>query len=466
MSSGATRRQVITAGGLAVTGSLFGPAVAPAAADRIVRATRRPRIPGRQVLVTAFGAVGDGTTDCTGAFAAAIAALARHGGGRVVVPPGRFRTGAIHLDNHIELRVERGATIAFDTDPAAYLPAVYTRDGGIECLNYSPFLYAFGKHDIAVTGDGVLDGQADNEHWWPWAGKAQFGWQPGMPTGAADGALLADLADRGVPVPERVFGAGHYLRPQFIQPYRCQRVLISGITLHNTPNWQLNPVLCTDVTVEGVTASSLGPNNDGCDPESCDRVVIRDCVFETGDDCIAVKAGKNADGRRVDRPCQHVVVQDCVFLAGHGAITIGSEMSGGVRQLYVRDCREDGPALNEGLRLKTNSARGGFIEQVYVRDVTIGALADSAILVDFSYGEGPGHGYDPTVRDIHVERLTVGSTVYPVYAVGYPEDHITGLSVRDSTVEHATHDSVLRYCDDVTFDRFLVNGEPASGSGG
>lgn len=169
---------------------------------------------------------------------------------------------------------------------------------------------AYGQRDIGITGEGMLDGQADNQHWWPWAGKTRFGWQPGMPTGDADAALLAQLADEGAPV-------------------------ISGLRTTNTPNWQVNPVLCTNVTVENVTADSLGPNNEGCDPESCGHVVIRNATFNTGDDCVAVKAGKNADGRRVNVPSQNIVIQDCEFLQGHDAVTIRSEMTGGVRHLFA-----------------------------------------------------------------------------------------------------------------------------------
>ncbi len=470
-----TRRQFLKTGGLlagaaVVAGSAWRwPTVQASAgddpwatADRIVRTTVRPRIPNRSVDITRHGAVGDGTTDCTQAFKDAIADLAGRGGGRIMVPAGRFLTGAIHLESRIELRVEKGATIAFSTDPAKYLPVVYTRDGGIECMNYSPFIYAYGKHDIAITGEGTLDGQASNTAWWPWSGKTQYGWQTGMPTSTADGTLLAQQADSGVPVAQRVYGDGHYLRPQFIQPYKCRNVLISGITLHNTPNWQLNPVLCTNVTVENVTASSLGPNNDGCDPESCDHVVIDGCTFETGDDCIAVKAGKNADGRRVDTPCQNIVIQNCEFLAGHGAITIGSEMTGGVRNLYARDSRADSTDLNQGLRLKTNSLRGGFIEQIYLKNIKIEKLADSAILVDYFYGEGYGYGFPPTVRDIHIEDLFVGTAVYPIYAVGYPDDHIGAITIKDSIFEHGTKSSVARYIDGLAFDNVYINGALAT----
>jgi polygalacturonase len=431
-------------------------------ADRIIRSINRPRIPARSVSLTDFGAVGDGVTDCRQAFKDAIAGLAATSGGRVVVPPGRYLTGAIHLESRIELHVEEGATILFSTDTAAYLPVVFTRDGGIECMNYSPFIYAYGKHDIAITGKGVLDGQASNEHWWPWAGKTQFGWKPGMPTATADGAALEDMANRGVPVEQRIMGDGHYIRPSFIEPYNCERVLISGVTVHNTPNWQIHPVLCTDVIVEDVVASSHGPNNDGCDPESCTMVLIQGCTFDTGDDCIAVKAGKNTDGRRLNAPSEDIVIQNCEFLMGHGAITIGSEMTGGVRNLFARDCTVDSTELNEGVRLKTNSLRGGFIEDVHVKNVTMKQVSDAMLLVDFSYGEGAGHGFNPVVRNITLENVTVGTAKYPVYAVGYADDHITGISLRNIRVDKAANASVIQNCDDVSFEDVVVNGAPVT----
>jgi polygalacturonase len=463
-----SRRQFLAlAGALAGGAALPVPAVAAAPdpwalADRIVRETRRPRFPARYFDVTDYGAVGDGAADCTAAFRSAIQDCAARGGGHVVVPAGRFLTGPLHLKSRVDLHLESGATIAFDTDPAAYLPAVYTRDGGIECMNYSPFVYAHGEHDIAVTGDGTLDGQADDGHWWPWAGKTEFGWQPGDPTGDADAAALEQMATDGVPVAQRVFGAGHYLRPQFLQPYGCDRVLISGVTTTNTPNWQLNPVLCTNVTIENTTADSLGPNNDGCDPECCDHVVIDGVTFNTGDDCIAVKAGKDADGRRIDVPCQNIVIRGCDFRAGHGAVTIGSEMTGGVRNLFASDCRSESLSLNDFLRLKTNSERGGFIEEVHLRDVGADQLNDAGVSIDFYYGDGPGHGYNPSVTGIHVERLHVGTTRYPVYLAGYPDDPIGAVSLADCVFNTASATSIATDVAGLTFDDVYVNGAPAT----
>jgi hypothetical protein len=249
------------------------------------------------------------------------------------------------------------------------------------------------------------------------------------------------------------------MRPTLIQPYKCERVLISGVTTHRTPNWQLNPVLCTDVTIENVTASSHGPNNDGCDPESCNRVLISGCTFDTGDDCIAIKAGKNADGRRINVPSQNIVIQQCEFFDGHGAITIGSEMTGGVRNVYARDNRCDSKNLNEGIRLKTNSMRGGFITDVHVRNMTIEEVADAVLIVDFFYGEGAGHGFNPVVKNISLENVRVGTATYPLYAVGYPDDLITNISLTNVLVDTAKRSSVSKYTDNVSFTNVWVNGQ-------
>ncbi len=209
------------------------------------------------------------------------------------MPPGVFQTGAIHLKSNVNLHLAEGATLKFSADPAKYLPVVYTRFEGTECMNYSPLIYAFEQENIAVTGRGVLDGSASNDNWWKWARRGPSG---GDPPARADITNLRDMAERGVPVKERVFGAGHYLRNSFIQPYRSKNILIEGVRIINSPMWEIHPVLSTNVTVRGVTVDTHGPNNDGCNPESSRDVLIEDCVFDTGDDCIAIKSGRDADG--------------------------------------------------------------------------------------------------------------------------------------------------------------------------
>ena len=278
----------------------------------ILAGIRAPVFPDRDFPVTDFGARPDDGRDATAAFRAAIEACARAGGGRVVVPPGVYLTGPIHLKSRVNLHVSEGATIRFSRDPAAYLPVVRTRWEGVELMGYSPLVYAYEQHDVAITGKGTLDGQADAEHWWPW--KRNGHPQSQKP----DRDRLFAQAEAGVPVAERVFGAGHYLRPQFVQPYRCTNVLVEGVTITNAPMWIIHPVLSRNVIVRGVTVVSSGPNNDGCDPESSSDVLVEDTLFDTGDDCIAIKSGRNADGRRLGVPSERILVRGCRMRAGHG----------------------------------------------------------------------------------------------------------------------------------------------------
>ncbi len=284
-------KTVLTAlpGAMIAPGSVLRPSRAAtgsawAQVPNILKRIRPPVFPKRDFDITRFGATGDGKTDCTEAFGRAIAECSRAGGGRVIVPAGVFLTGAIHLKSNVNLHVTSGATIKFSQDTARYLPVVFTRWEGVEVMNYSPFIYAFEQENIAITGQGTIDGQSDREHWWPWNGRANYGWKEGEPNQRKDRSALFEMAEKGAPVSDRIFGEGHYLRPQFIQPYRCKNVLIEGVTLRNSPMWEMHPVLCTNVTVRRVTVISHGPNNDGCNPESCRDVLIKDCYTLRGMD--------------------------------------------------------------------------------------------------------------------------------------------------------------------------------------
>src|SRR5688572_766021 len=222
-----------------------------------------PQFPVRTFYVNRYGARGDGKTDCTRAFREAIAACAKAGGGRVVVPEGTYLAGAIHLKSNVNFEVSEGATIKFSTNPKDFLPVVFSRWEGVEVFNYSPFIYAFEQRNIAITGKGTLDGQSNPEHWWPWNGRPQYGWKEGMPLQRPDRNALLAMAEQNLPVRQRVFGAGHYLRPQFIQPYHCQNEFIDALRIRNSPMWEIHPLLCQNVTVQNVHISSHGPNNDG-----------------------------------------------------------------------------------------------------------------------------------------------------------------------------------------------------------
>ncbi len=383
--------------------------------------------------------------------------LTRAGGGRLVVPPGVFLTGAIHLKSNVALHVSKGATLKFNPDPKLY-PIVLTRFEGTECMNYSPFLYAFGQRNIAVTGGGTLDGQADCDHWWPWSGKARCG-PAGHPDQRKARAALTEMAERDVPVEKRVFGEGGWLRPNFVQPYRSHNVLIEGVTIVNSPMWELNPVLCRNVTVRNVKITSHGPNNDGCDPESSADVLIQNCVFDTGDDCIAIKSGRNRDGRRLHTPAENIIIEGCTMKDGHGGVTLGSECSGDIRNVYAQDCRMDSPHLDRVLRLKTNAVRGGVMENVYLRNVKAGQVAGAAIDIDFYYEEGEKGSFQPVVRHIEVDHLTVEKCRAAFSLRGFPNAPITGVTLRHCRFDQAARVNVTENVKELRLEDVRINGE-------
>ncbi|GAA4443022.1 exopolygalacturonase PelB [Pontibacter saemangeumensis] len=428
--------------------------------DGILQQINPPSFPDKDFPVTDYGAAGDGTADSSDAIRKAIEACSRAGGGRVVVPAGKYLSGPIYLESNVNLHLQKGATILFSTNPADYLPVVFTRWEGVEVMNYSPLVYAFEEKNIAVTGEGTLDGQANTTNWWPWKGQEKYGWQPGTPNQTDDDkrAALFAMAENNVPVSERVFGDGFYLRPQFVQPYRCENVLIEGVTIINSPMWILNPVLCTNVTIQKVTVESQGPNSDGCDPESCKNVLIKDCYFNTGDDCIAIKSGRNADGRRINVPSENIVIQGCTMANGHGGVVIGSEISGGVRNVFAEDCTMNSPLLDRALRIKTSSMRGGVVENVYLRNIQVGQVAEQVIRVNMFYeDEGP---YMPTVRNIEVKDMTVengGET--GVLLEGYEESPVQNLRLINVKIKNVKVPYEFSNVNQIEFENVTINGK-------
>jgi polygalacturonase len=417
-----------------------------------------PRFPDREWNVVKFGAVGDGRTDCSSAFRGAIAACHTAGGGRVLVSAGEYVTGAIRLLSGVNLEVGKGATIRFSRDPRAY-PNVLTRWEGVELLNFSPFIYAFRQENIAVTGEGTLDGNADCTHWWPWKGQAKCGWKAGDPGQSKDRNLLFSFGEQQTAVEQRVFGEGHYLRPQFIQPYQCKNVLIEGLTLLNSPMWQVTPAVCTNVIVRNLTIDSSGPNTDGCDPDSCRDVLIENCVFNTGDDCIAIKSGRNGDGRRRHTPSENIVIRGCRMKNGHGGVTIGSEISGGVRNVFVENCHMDSPHLDSAIRIKSNAMRGGTIENIFVRNVDVGEVAVAGLSIDFRYEEGAAGNFTPVVRDVELRNVNVHDTKYAVFLRGLPNAPIRNVRMTDCVFENAAQSSIVENALEISLENVRINGK-------
>jgi polygalacturonase len=421
---------------------------------------RPPQIPGRDFDVTSYGARGDDNKNSTDGIRAAIDACSKAGGGVVVIPKGDFLTAAIHLRGNIRLHISDGATLRFDRDPKSYLPLVFTRWEGMELMNYSPFLYAFEQTNIAITGGGTVDGNASCEHWWPWKGRTNCGWAKGEPEQQPARDRLEKMAAENVAVRQRQFGTGSFLRPNFIQPYRCTNVLIEGITIKNSPMWEIHPVLCRNVIVRNVSIDSHGPNNDGCDPESSTDVLIENCRFNTGDDCIAIKSGRNHDGRRVHQPSENILIRGCDMKDGHGGVTIGSEISGGVRNVFAEDCRMDSPHLDRILRIKTNSVRGGTIEHIYLRNITAGQVAGPAIEVDFQYEEGDKGQYPPVVRDIEVRTLTCQKSRRALSLRGYASSPVRDVRLIDCRFDNTSQADMIEHVEGLSMKGVKENGKP------
>ncbi len=418
-------------------------------------AIKVPIFPKRDFPITSFGAEEGGNEDSSEAIRRAINACHAAGGGRVVVPQGTWLTGAVHLKSNVNLHLAEGATLRFSPEPKNYLPVVLTRFEGIECMNYSPLVYAFEQENVAITGKGTLDGSANWETWWAWNNRAT-----GTPTKqVAARKMLDQQGADGVPVAERVYGEGHFLRPSFIQPYRCKNVLIEGVTVINSPMWEIHPVLCASVTVRGVTVRSLGPNNDGCDPESSRDVLIEDCVFETGDDCIAIKSGRNNDGRRVGVPSENIVIRRCTMKDGHGGVTIGSEISGSARNVFVADCQMDSPHLDRAIRFKSNAARGGVIENVHARDVKIGRVAKAVLSIEFDYEEGANGPHKPVLRNVTLENVASNSSGSVAIVTAFAGAVIEGVRLKNCLFRGVEGADILGHAGSLQFEDVTIEPE-------
>ncbi len=412
-----------------------------------------PTFPDRDFDITTYGAVADNTTDIKAAIDQAIAECHASGGGRVVVPAGDwFIKGPIHLKSNVNLYLAEGATINYSTDPADYEPRVFTRFEGTEIMNYSPLIYAFEQDNLGITGKGTFHGRATRENWWTSPAK-----------GRGPNIGLARLYGKGkedVPVSERIFGSIHPgLRPVFVQPYRCKNILIEGVTFRDSPMWFLNPVLCKNVTVRHVTMIGLGPNNDGCDPESCQDVLIEGCYFDTGDDCIAIKAGRDNDGRRVSVATENVIIRHCKMRDGNGGVVIGSEMTGGVRNVFAEDCEMDSPDLGRALRIKTNSFRGGFVENVHFRNVKVGQVGEAIFKINMFYSGDRGE-YIPTVRNITMENVTSEKAPRAFIFHGIEDHPIQNVAIRNCLFNNVEKTSMMSGIENLTLSNLKINGKP------
>jgi unsaturated rhamnogalacturonyl hydrolase len=418
----------------------------------ILARIQAPTFPNRDFPLTQFGArTGEDNTD---AIRAAIEACHAAGGGRVVVPAGVWLTGAIHLKSNVNLHVSEGATLLFTFDLEKY-PIVFTRWEGVELMNFSPFIYAFEQENIAITGKGTLDGGADWDTWWDWNNKSHAV----VKQKAARDRLIA-MGEADTPVAQRVFGPGDFLRPNFIQPYRSKNILIEDVTILRSPMWEIHPVLSQNITVRGVKINSHGPNNDGCNPESSSDVLIENSVFDTGDDCIAIKSGRNGDGRRVNVPSENIVIRHNIMKDGHGGVVLGSECSGGIRNVFVENCEMDSPNLDRALRFKNNAVRGGVLENVFMRNVRIGQVAEAVLTIDLLYEEGAAGAFKPVVRNVQLDNITSSASPRVLFVRGFEGAVVEGIRISNSTFRGVTATEVLSHTGSISFSNVTI--EPAT----
>ena len=438
-------------------------------AAKVEKNIKKTSFPKAKFYITDFGAKPDTPeAPCHDAINLAIVTCNQAGGGMVIVPKGTFYTGPITLKSNVNFHLEEGAVLKFDTNPKLYEPAVLTRWEGLDCYNLHPLIYAFGETNIAITGKGVIDGQGSNDTWWSMCGAPRYGWKEGMVSQRNGGrARLLAWGESGEPIYKRVLTAEDGMRPQLVNLYRCDRVLVEGVTMQNSPFWTLHPLFCNNLIVRGVHFVNQGPNGDGCDPESCDGVIIEDCIFDTGDDCIAIKSGRNRDGRTWNVPSQNIIVRNCKMYDGHGGVVVGSEISGGYKNLFVENCEMDSPNLDRVIRIKTSNCRGGIVENIFVRNVKVGVCREAVLRINLQYEnkEICDRSFPPTVRNVLCENITCNGSKLGVYFVGLEgSDNIYNIQVDNcefNNVQKGPKDGlyIKGGIKDVRFNNLKINGE-------
>jgi polygalacturonase len=413
--------------------------------ESILAQIKVPVFKNQVFAVTDFGAVGDFETDCFSAFRDAITECNKSGGGRVLVPPGIYKiNGPVHLKSNVNLHIAKGARLEFSTNPEDYLPLVLHRWEGTDLYNYSPFIYAYQATNIALTGEGEIDGNAQNS-FATWKKKQK-----------KDQLLLRQMGNDSVPVYKRIFGPGHYLRPSMISFYGCTHVFVEGVSIYDAPFWVIHPVYCNNVIVRKLTVDSWNPNNDGVDPDGSVNVLIEDCVFNCGDDAVAIKSGRDQDGWRIGQPSENVIIRNCQMNSKANGLCIGSDMSGGVRNIYMENC-QIGEAKST-IYFKSNLDRGGIIENVFVRNIKVDKASTAAIRFESNYKGHRGNNYPPIFKNFYIEDVTCQrADHYGLYAVGVKDVPISNVSLKNIFIHSAEIPFFVQYISDFKLVNVSVN---------
>ncbi|NDV66908.1 glycoside hydrolase family 28 protein [Bacteroides sp. 224] len=411
----------------------------------ILKNIKEPAFSDTVFNILDYGAKSDTTFNSRTAILKAINACNLAGGGKVIIPSGNyFIKGPIVLKSHVNLYIEEGARLEFSTNPQDYLPMVLTKWEGTECYNYSPFIYSYQCTNVAITGKGVIDGN----------GAAIFNtWKklekPGMDR-------LRQMGNDSIPVYQRVFGEGYYLRPCMIQFFGCKNVLVDGVQIYDSPFWIIHPVYCNNVIVRNIYIDGQNYNNDGCDPESSTNVLIENVHFNVGDDGIAIKSGRDQDGWRVGQATENVIIRNCHF--SQWAITIGSEMSGGVRNIYIEDCQID--SCRNGIYFKSNMDRGGFFENLYMRRIKADICLWGMVNFRTDYHGYRGGKYPTLFRNITIEDITCNRVdSVALMANGIPEAKLHNITLRNIDIKKAPKATQMKNVENLILDNIKVNGK-------
>jgi polygalacturonase len=391
--------------------------------------------------VLRHGVVADGITKNTESIRSLIEQIAKQGGGTLYFPAGEYLTGPIHLKSNITLYLESGSVLKFSQDFNDYLPMVQSRWEGTEVINFSPQIYAYGAENITIRGRGLIDGQGTV--WWAY--RTFYEKNPGADELNGVHPWQKEFVERNKNTASWYFWndkkgkmTAPFLRPPMIQPVECKNILIEGVSIKNPPFWTINPVYCENLTIDGITITNPAesPNTDGINPDACRYVHISNCHISVGDDCITIKSGRDADGRRVGRACENITITNCTMLDGHGGVVIGSEMSGGVRKVTISNCVFEG--TDRGIRLKSMRGRGGIVEDIQVSNIVMKNILGEAITLNMFYAptaEEPASERTPCFRNIHFSNFTVTKSARAGTLLGLPEMPIEDITFNQMNID-------------------------------
>ncbi|MFH7019293.1 glycoside hydrolase family 28 protein [Flavobacterium sp. FlaQc-47] len=392
--------------------------------DSIVNRIQLPVFNKYQINILKTGAKGDSVSNNKAAFDKAMSLCKKNNGGTIIVPKGIYKiNGPIHFVSNVNLKLEKGAKIKFSDKPEDYLPMVLTSWEGTMLYNYSPLIYAYECNNIAITGEGTIDGEG-GKTWKSFKAKEGKGKE-----------LSRDMNHNNIPLKDRKLGDGYFLRPQMIQFFNCRNILVENIRIENSPFWCLHLLKSQSITIRGISYKSLNYNNDGIDPEYAKDVLIENVTFDNGDDNVAIKAGRDHEGRANSAtPSENIVIRNCNFKGLHGVV-IGSEMSAGVQNVYVENCKTVG-YLKRGIYLKTNADRGGFIRNIFVRNIALDEVEDCLYITANYHGEGKGFQSD--ISNVSFSNITCNkATASGIVIQGFADKKVRNISLNNIDIKWA-----------------------------